>query len=434
MSDPADNFQCVFERSIEVPAAGSARPRLEQLLAAPPGPDLARELYGFDRGQLTEDELILLLQGWERANAWGFAQQMSVLAEIAGPEPTNLEPKQDPDWVREEVAAALRVAPATSGRRIRLARLLSTWLRPTWDAMNSGRIGHAHLFAIAEKLEHLPEHTARLVQREILEGVDQQTLPAFRRALNKLVLKLDPRTADERHQDDVACRRVVMWPDGEGTATLAAEHLPASEAQLAMIVVDTLARQIGADDPRTLDQRRADMFCQVFQNVLAEPDLPKEHRRRPDVQVVIDLPTLLGLADNPAELIGYGPIPPGLARRVAYDGKWRRLVTDPMSGALLDYGRTVYEPPSDLADFIIARDQRCRFPGCSRRASRCELDHKVPFEEGGCTCPLNLCALCKRHHDAKHQAGWSYELHDDGGLTWTSPVGLTYYAPPPLLE
>src|SRR6266511_96609 len=65
---------------------------------------------------------------------------------------------------------------------------------------------------------------------------------------------------------------------------------------------------------------------------------------------------LMGLTEHGAELAGYGPIPAQVARELAADGTWRRLLTDPVSGHLLDYGRTTYRPPAALADFIRARD------------------------------------------------------------------------------
>ncbi|WP_239374834.1 MULTISPECIES: hypothetical protein [unclassified Frankia] len=41
-----------------------------------------------------------------------------------------------------------------------------------------------------------------------------------------------------------------------------------------------------------------------------------------------------------------------MARQVAGDGVWRRLVTDPVDGKLLDYGQTTYRPPADLTRFV----------------------------------------------------------------------------------
>lgn len=81
----------------------------------------------------------------------------------------------------------------------------------------------------------------------------------------------------------------------------------------------------------------------------------------------------------PPDLIGYGPIAPATARALARDGTWRRLVTDPLSSALLDVGRSRYRPPADLDEFIRLRDDACVRPGCSVPTTSCDLDHTVPY-------------------------------------------------------
>jgi hypothetical protein len=90
---------------------------------------------------------------------------------------------------------------------------------------------------------------------------------------------------------------------------------------------------------------------------------------KPLIQVIVPLTTLTGHTDHPGDLVGYGPIPADLAREIAADAVWKRLITDPTSGALLDHGRTTYRPPTALADYIRARDVTCRHPTCRRRAS-----------------------------------------------------------------
>ena len=121
------------------------------------------------------------------------------------------------------------------------------------------------------------------------------------------------------------------------------------------------------------------------------------------------------------------------ARRIAADETaiWRRLLTDPATGQLLEYGRSSYRPPANLKDFVLARDRRCVFPGCRRSARHCELDHGDPYCTGGKTCPHNLHPLCTRHHHAKHNAGWTVQRLDDGSYRWTAPTGHTHLIPPP---
>ncbi|MDP1876103.1 MAG: HNH endonuclease signature motif containing protein [Actinomycetota bacterium] len=157
-----------------------------------------------------------------------------------------------------------------------------------------------------------------------------------------------------------------------------------------------------------------------------------------NLDVVIDLATLLGLRDDPATLPGSGPIaadeardllatlPPDAALTI------RRLVADPITGHLLDAGRTRYRIPDPLRAFITARDHACRFPGCARRADRCEIDHAQPWDDHGTTSRGNLGALCTRHHQLKTHAGWQITTStDDGTCTWQSPMGRTYHHHPP---
>jgi hypothetical protein len=112
----------------------------------------------------------------------------------------------------------------------------------------------------------------------------------------------------------------------------------------------------------------------------------------------------------------------------------RRLVTDPITGHLLDYGRRTYAIPQPLRDYITARDTTCRFPGCRRRADLCQIDHAQPWNNGGDTTPANLGALCTRHHQLKTHAGWRItNSTPDGSCTWTSPHGRQYdHHPPPI--
>ena len=120
------------------------------------------------------------------------------------------------------------------------------------------------------------------------------------------------------------------------------------------------------------------------------------------------------------------PIPGVAARALAAGGTWRRIVTDPLSGAVLDVGRRRYRPPAALADLVRARDRACTHPGCEIPARRCDLDHIRPWVAGGTTCLTNLTSLCQAHHRLKHTPGWSLTRADDGSLVWRTPSGARY--------
>ncbi|NKW44455.1 hypothetical protein GS947_23600 [Rhodococcus hoagii] len=51
-------------------------------------------------------------------------------------------------------------------------------------------------------------------------------------------------------------------------------------------------------------------------------------RRKPLVQITVDIATLLGLTASPAYLDGHGPIDPALARTLAEDATWRAMLTE----------------------------------------------------------------------------------------------------------
>jgi hypothetical protein len=184
-------------------------------------------------------------------------------------------------------------------------------------------------------------------------------------------------------------------------------------------------RAKGPGDVRTLDQRRADVLCDVGEETRARDGLPRRHGRRPRLLVTAAASRLLGLDDCPGELAGYGPIPADLAREIAGDADWTRVLTDPRSGTLLDYGTTVYRPPQSLADRVVAKHQRCRQPGCRLPAARCQIDHTRRFPEGS-TAEGNLGPLCVPDHLCKHSPGWSCEQRDSGDFLWTTPSGHTY--------
>ena len=217
--------------------------------------------------------------------------------------------------------------------------------------------------------------------------------------------------------------------------------LPAADAQLVMNSIEAFilrqnqltqvqdVHQIQGDT-FTIDQRRADALSAICSNFLAEISETVTPQRRPlTVNVTIDLPTLLGLAENPGQLAGYGPIPASVARELASDAHWKRFITEPQTGHLLDFGRESYEPPQHLKDFLIARDRTCRFPGCRRSALLSDLDHAESWESGGSTSPDNIGALCRRHHRLKTHDGWSIESFADGSCKWKSPLGKEFFTP-----
>ena len=142
----------------------------------------------------------------------------------------------------------------------------------------------------------------------------------------------------------------------------------------------------------------------------------------------------LSAADGVAEVrIGARSVavPALTAWALAAGGTWRRLVTDPASGVVIDAGRTRYRPPAGLADLVRARDRACVFPTCQTPACRCDIDHLTAWSQGGTTSLDNLATLCEAHHRLKHTPGWALTRDQASGiLSWHTPDKTVYQRHP----
>ncbi len=151
----------------------------------------------------------------------------------------------------------------------------------------------------------------------------------------------------------------------------------------------------------------------------------------PHVVLTVPVLSLLGHGHHPAELDGFGPIDLDTARALCANApSFTRVLTHPETGAVLSVGRRQYTIPTDLRRAVNLRDGTCRFPGCRRRAARCDIDHTTAWADGGPTSLDNLATVCAKHHQLKHRAGWTSTLHPDGTLLWRSPTGRRYTTQP----
>ena len=124
-------------------------------------------------------------------------------------------------------------------------------------------------------------------------------------------------------------------------------------------------------------------------------------------------------------------VPALTAWALAAGGTWKRLITDPASGVVIDVGRTRYRPPAGLADLVRARDRVCVFPTCQTPAERCDIDHLTAWSQGGTTSLDNLVVLCEAHHRLKHTPGWALTRDQASGtLSWHTPDKTVYQRHP----
>lgn len=411
-------------------------PTVTELLRAMPGIATLTSLVAINPHQLSPVDRIDYLTALERQTSWLQALMQRAIVAVAGDESSQSN-GSDPffgvdEAEREDISTALRLAPTTAQSRIDVARTLVNYLPNTCSALATGEISPAHATVIAKETasairDGLPEASIFEIEQRALAYAEFHTPGQVANQVRTSIARIDPETFEtvvSRAQDT---RRVSCYTESDGISTIVA-ILPAADAQIVMNSIEGFIRRAqSADaataaspsdsrstlaaspsDSRSADMKRADALTAIASAYLASSaEIVTPHRRPISVNVTIDLPTLLGLAENPGQLAGYGAIPASVARELAADGKWKRFITDPQTGNLLDYGRQSYEPPQALIDFLIARDRTCRFPGCRRSAALSDLDHATSWETGGTTSPENLGALCRRHHRLKNS--WRLE-------------------------
>ncbi len=376
----------------------------------------------------------------DRQKAWLDALEQAAVAAVGDAVETAVDDgKPDPEFIglraaHAEIAAAVRVSDCVAADKLHVARTLTTELPAVQQALTDGEICIWHARAIIDCTDPLSRDKARIVADRVLPRARKQTVAQLRRSLKRAVLAVEPKTAAERAKQAHADRTLHWTPLEDGMAELKL-IASASEVMTIFNVADAIAKQLKADGPKhgepgwlSIDALRSDALVALITQgaAIVKP---------PAVNVTVDLPTLLGLQDNPAELAGYGPIPANLARILAADGRWRRMILEPQTGDLLDLGHSSYKPTAELSRFVKTRDRQCTFPSCQRAADHGDLDHQRPYRPGdpnsGGTDRANLHPPCKNHHVLKHKGRWVLHTNPDTGRrSWKSPTGHTYTVQP----
>ncbi|WP_050347121.1 HNH endonuclease signature motif containing protein [Arsenicicoccus sp. oral taxon 190] len=368
----------------------------------------------------------------------------------------------------DEIMAATGMGPGEVHRLTRLATAPVGVRAEIVAALREGRTLMSRATAISDEVHHLPdeqpEAKERVAQHALAprRGHDRHDVSpdglikhaTFRTRLSSAMCREESRLPDHEHtrRSRLAERGVSAGIDAHGVGSLAITGA-ADQVAAAHERIDVLARRLkaaGEDDGRTLPQLRSDIALHLLSHGHDDQQVPVGAVPRAQIQVRVGLLTLLGLSDDPAWIEGYGPVPAEVARDIALrpESVWHRVVTDPVTGAALTgvpatgarateahahgdgTGRRVgYRPTAAMRAQVEARDVTCRAPGCTWPAVRCELDHAVPWPQGR-TCPCNLIALCKGHHQRKTYRRWSHTLHPDGSATFVTRLGQTLTTSP----
>ena len=332
---------------------------------------------------------------------------------------------QDADRVSTgQLAQARRESPHRARRLLGLSRTLCTQMPGVYGAMCEGLLTEHRALIIATATTFLSDMKRQLLDLEITPHLDLcgdkgpgQESPRDRLPPGPARVRRPARRA-------AAERTVTVRPAPDSMAYLTA-LLPMTTA----VACSTALRHHADTSVSTGDPNRPGELAeprsrgQVMADELAtrlthggitghDPNgTPLRSAPTPDHpagSVVIEIGlvmtdrTLLQNGDDPAELVGYGPLPAQMARDLITDtttktrDRLRRLYTAPGTdqlAAMESHARLF--PDHVKKKFIRYRDRTCRTPWCG--APIRHIDHRHPANRGGPTHASNaqgLCAAC----------------------------------------
>ena len=363
-----------------------------------------------------------------------------------------------------ELAVAKRVSDRTMQTRLFEAHRTVTQFPAAWESWRAGRVSRAHVKVIVDTGAELADAGAReSYERDVLGYAETTSAARVRSYAEQVAENLNPRSIQERHDDAVLDRRIWVEDLRDGMSMLGAigpsvevhgvydrltrqgKTIKAADRAARRDVAEAATAGPGACggvevepgvwfDERTLDQIRTDLLLDMM--LTASPSVDPTGVEgglgaiRGHVQVTVPATTLAGTTLGGAQLNGKCAVDPETAKILAGNAPgFDRVFLDPITGTVLAVDRRFATPAQKR--YLVARDIRCRFPGCRRPATECDIDHREDWALGGKTDIDNLGAFCESHHALKQAAGWTVVQVPGGRLHFTAPSGLEYDDDPP---
>jgi hypothetical protein len=168
------------------------------------------------------------------------------------------------EFVADEVSLLVREQPYAVRRLIARSRRLTAGLPTVWQAFRVGEVD-------AEQVRVIDRVARRVAEAATLAAIDDQAVEAAQTRcpkqlavwLLRLVVQLEPSAFEARHRRALSERRVTVVQGADGMGYVTGE-VSAADAAAIDATLASAARSLGADDPRTDQQRRADVFADLL--------------------------------------------------------------------------------------------------------------------------------------------------------------------------
>ena len=391
-----------------------------------PGASAAALLESIDPRALADLDLVAYAQAAERqvAHATALSLRASLLVaeraqarllgeidradqDLGGPTPAGTRVELARRAGVHELQQALHLSPTAAINRLHRAGALAGSWPPPEPCWRPGAHLPPHLVLLDHTLG-LDQRVTAGLQAKCLRRAPQQTPGDFGRSLTRALHARHP-TAPQRATGQARNQAGVRKTDtADGMAALVITATD-PDTEWAYTVLDTLAppactrptrpASTTASPGRRVRRTKRRPGDAAFLPLAADvgpaprggvllpggtrrhrPDLPHQPRQAPRRDPGRANPGHPARTPRRPATINGRSVPADIAREMATGTTaLRRLVTDPVTGHLLNYG-TTREPPTALAEFLLARDRECRVPNCHIRASACDLDHATPWD------------------------------------------------------
>jgi hypothetical protein len=239
----------------------------------------------------------------------------------------------------------------------------------------------------------------------------------------------NPDNTERQHEK----RELYFGFDDDGSIVIRG-RLPAEQGalvmkalELAMDRADSAAEDIALETSgrEPFHARRADALAGIAESYLNGEPGDNATADRYQVVLHVTAETLDPVQTTPtpaarASHLDGGPhITAETSRRIACDASIVRLGEDAV-GEPLSIGRKSRTIPPAIRRALRARDDGCRFPGCTHR-SFLDGHHIDHWADGGETGLDNLVQLCRRHHRLVHEGGFQCSRDENGNLQFRDP-------------
>jgi hypothetical protein len=290
-------------RAVEMPL-GMVAGRIAESL--PVGPGLAGWLAQARAADLEDGALAGVAASFRRLASWAAAGELAAVAQIASRSAKSdrrveVDSLGRPDRITSDAAGQVALALAMSQDGASdwadLGVVLTWRLPATGAALTAGEIDLPRARMIVRVTTPLDDEAARVAEAAVLERAGWLTLGQLHAALRQAVIKADPEGAERRREDAERRAKVVLYPEDEGTATLAGYCLPGVHASAAMARISALAKAMrAAGASGGIDLVRAQVFlgllpvaspAQAISRLVTDPTKPRsvpvDHPGRPDL-------------------------------------------------------------------------------------------------------------------------------------------------------